>query len=218
MSRNEAETRKLFDAWAETYTEDAFRGVGPLLGYDTSLAIATRLLPIEPGQRVLDIGIGNGEFIGRLVEIVPEIEIAGVDPSARMLQLARDRVPAANLEIGSFTDIPFEDASFDWVISSFAYHEVALDRRGAACAEMQRVLKPNGRIGLLDIMFASQDATDHARHMIGRAWDESENYAIVGELDTNLRNHDLIPKQWHQTGSFHWLMLAAGSSSEPNTG
>jgi putative AdoMet-dependent methyltransferase len=209
MTRSDDETRKLFDAWSVSYTEDVFKGIGPLLGYDDSLQIATSLVPVMSGQKVLDIGIGSAEFVGRLVEQEPSLVVSGIDPSERMLHLGRERFPDFDLKVGSFTQMPYADDTFDWVISSFAFHEVALNQRDLAFAEIRRVLKPSGRVALLDIMFVSEAATDAARQVIGRAWDDSEDYALVGTLDARLREQGLTPKQWHQTGSFHWLVLAS---------
>jgi ubiquinone/menaquinone biosynthesis C-methylase UbiE len=97
------------------------------------------------GKRVLDIGCGKGRFLRVLREEEPEAEYWGLDLSAEMLRF----VPAGiQTRRGSMTELPFEDASFDAAYATESLeHAVEI---GRAVAETCRVVKPGGRIAILD--------------------------------------------------------------------
>ena len=61
------------------------------------------------------------------------------------------------MKLGNFLALPFTDHSFDFVVSSFAFHHLSPDQQLLALQEMQWVLTSRGRIGLTDLMFV--DAT-----------------------------------------------------------
>lgn len=206
MPRTTDQTRQLFDDWAQTYDQDLLEARGPLLGYARSQQALDDAFPIETGARVLDIGIGSGAVAGRLA--ARGAHITGIDISEKMLARCAEQHPAFDLHPGTFTQIPLPDATFDGVVSGFAFHETPPAQRAAACGEMARVLKPGGCLGLLDIMFASPPAMAEARDRIGQAWDDDEDYAIVGDLDTLLRQAGFTAVTWNQTGPFHWLVTA----------
>lgn len=164
------------------------------------------MLAIQPGSRVLDVGIGTGAFAGLLA--ARGARIWGIDPSPRMREACTRAHPGFSVAAGTFTAIPHADVAFDLAISSFAFHEVPVSERPAAGAEVLRVLKPGGSLCLLDIMFASPAARDGARRRIGGAWDDDEDYPLVADLDLTLREAGFAPLRWRQTADCHWLVLA----------
>ncbi|MEQ4304544.1 methyltransferase domain-containing protein [Plantactinospora sp. B6F1] len=99
--------------------------------------------------RTLEVGIGTGRNISRYDE---DVELVGVDLSPNMLAVARRRAGTlgrrVDLREGEAELLPFPDASFDTVACTLAVCEVA--DRNAALAEMYRVLRPGGRLLLLD--------------------------------------------------------------------
>ncbi len=106
---------------------------------------------IRPEERVLDVGCGTGTFAERLVHTNPHIAITGVDVSIGMLAEARRktaRAPNARFVQASAEALPFPDASFDVVVSASALHYVPDPAQGVR--EMARVLRPGGRLALLD--------------------------------------------------------------------
>lgn len=115
-------------------------------------------------------------------------EIFGVDPSDNMLAACHERHPGFTVQAGTFTQLPFDESSFAAVISSFVFHEVPLEQRKGACAELARVVKPGGWICVLDIMFVSIGSRNGARSAIGAYWDDQEDYPLVAELDQMLRD------------------------------
>ncbi len=206
MSRTDDQTRRLFDEWAATYDADLDDAGGPLLGYTRSLDALTDKLPVQSGWRVLDIGIGSGAVAERFD--ARGAAISGVDISEKMLDVCRNKHPDYDLHPGTFNPLPLPDNTFDAVVSGFAFHETNPQTRHTACTEIARVLRPEGYLCLLDIMFASEAAIQNAKELIGNAWDDSEDYAIVGDLDTTLRDAGFTSVSWQQTAPFHWLVTA----------
>jgi SAM-dependent methyltransferase len=99
-------------------------------------------LGVAEGDRLLDVACGSG----LAVELARArgAECAGIDASPRLVAVARDRSPDADLRVGDMHALPWDDESFD----------VATSFRGiwgttpAALAEVHRVLRPGGRLGL----------------------------------------------------------------------
>ena len=206
MARTEEQTRALFDEWAASYDDDLRDASGPLIGYNRSIQAVSDVLTVQPDWRVLDIGIGSGTLAKPFA--ARGVKIAGIDISEKMLDLCRHQHPDFDLKMGTFNAIPFDDGAFDGVISGFAFHEVPASTRGEACAEMARVIKPGGTLCLLDIIFASRLGMDEARQLVAAHWDDSEDYAIVGELDVLLRQNGFTSLTWTQTAPFHWMVTA----------
>ena len=99
---------------------------------------------IGPGSRVLDVGCGSGElldYLGRL-----GASPAGVDPAPGMVELARSRVPAADVRPGTFEHRPWPDGSFD-VVTAFNALQFADDTLDAL-AECTRVARPGGHVAV----------------------------------------------------------------------
>jgi SAM-dependent methyltransferase len=105
---------------------------------------ALRHVALEPGQRVLDIGCGVGAFL-RLVA-ARGAEPFGIDASESLLELARRRLPDADLRVGEMENLPWDDGSFD-LVTGFNSFFFANDMV-AALREARRVAKPGGVVVL----------------------------------------------------------------------
>ncbi|HEY2916151.1 MAG TPA: class I SAM-dependent methyltransferase [Candidatus Limnocylindrales bacterium] len=106
-----------------------------------------------PGAAVLDAGCGPGEVLVRLAGLAPSLRLTGLDVDAPMIDRARAKARRAGvsptLVVGDATAMPFEDGSFDLVVSSFAVHH--WPDPNAGLAEVMRVLKPGGRAIIWDV-------------------------------------------------------------------
>lgn len=142
---------------------------------------------IAAGARLLDIGIGTGTLAAQLAK--RGARVSGIDVSKHMLARCQATHDDFELSVGSFTEIPYPDATFDIIVSSFAFHEVEMSRRSEASAEIARVLRPGGQLALLDIIFASAAAVANARAAIREDWDSDEDYPLIGQLDAPLRTN-----------------------------
>ncbi len=103
--------------------------------------------------RGLDVGCGTGRLLAFLHDAWPGMKLTGLDLSAPYLAEARrliGKTARVKLIEGAAESLPFDDASFDVVTSSFLLHELPADVRHAALAEMARVVKPDGRIVIVD--------------------------------------------------------------------
>ncbi len=112
-------------------------------------AIGFDLLPPLPGMEVLDIGCGTGLQLERYQE--GGARVHGVDPSPSMLAKARDRLgPSADLQQVDGTHLPYADDRFDVVLLTLVLHELDPPVRRAVLKEAGRVVKPEGRILIID--------------------------------------------------------------------
>jgi ubiquinone/menaquinone biosynthesis C-methylase UbiE len=109
-------------------------------------------LKLRPGERVLEVGCGNGFMASEMaIEVGADGCVEGVDISPTMVALAEATchgVPNARFSIADATVLPFDDSSFDAVavVQCLCF----VNRVEAALAEIFRVLQPGGRAVILD--------------------------------------------------------------------
>jgi uncharacterized peroxidase-related enzyme len=99
-------------------------------------------LRIAPGDRVLDVACGAGLSIE--LAAIRGAECAGIDASERLVAVARDRSPDADVRVGDMHALPWDDDTFDVVMSCRGIWGTTTE----ALHEVLRVLKPGGRLGL----------------------------------------------------------------------
>ena len=97
-----------------------------------------------PVRDVLDLGAGTGKLTSRLVE--RGLGVVAVDPIAELLDVLRAAMPDVPALLGTAEQIPLPDDSVDAVLVAQAWHWFDPER---AIAEVVRVLRPGGRLGLL---------------------------------------------------------------------
>ena len=140
---------KGFDEWAAGYdasvrhSHDA--GEYPFAGYDAVLSLIEARVNSRPGADVLDLGFGTGMLTARLY--AAGHPVAGVDFSQNMLDAARTKMPCAELYLYDFTrGLPpaLEGRTFDFIISTYAFHHVPDAGKPAFLLELSRRLSPGG--------------------------------------------------------------------------
>ncbi|NKI36178.1 class I SAM-dependent methyltransferase [Wenzhouxiangella sp. XN79A] len=115
--------------------------------------------------KVLEVGCGTGWMF----PLYPEgIELTGLDPNAASLHRARTRGPDAHLIVGTAEHLPFPDHHFDTVVSSLVFCSVPDPARGLA--EIRRVLKPKGRLLMLEHVQATGKLGRWLLNRIQPAW------------------------------------------------
>ncbi len=138
------DVRGMFDRIAPVY--DAMNRV-MTVGLDRSWRRLTVEAVVQPGDRVLDACCGTGDLA-----LAAEREggiVTGLDFSPKMLARARRKSETVSWIEGDLLALPFEDGAFDAATVGFGVRNVAdLD---AALAELSRVLRPGGRLAILEI-------------------------------------------------------------------
>lgn len=116
---------------------------------------AADLAAVGPGDRVLDVATGTGDLAIELAQRVGGLgQVVGLDFSEAMLERARAKAPGISFERGDALALPYPDASFDAATVGFGARNFANLERGLR--EMVRVVKPGGRIVVLEITTPSR--------------------------------------------------------------
>jgi SAM-dependent methyltransferase len=154
MSSTAAPNTEVIRWWAEAegphYVTEAERYDDMLRPFSDAMLDAAEL---QPGERVLDIGCGNGSTtIEAATRVRPGGAVVGVDVSPPMLAFARKRATAANLTEAEFVQADaqvyaLDGASFDAVISRNGL--MFFEDPDAAFVNLARALRPGGRIAFV---------------------------------------------------------------------
>ncbi|MDT8304775.1 MAG: methyltransferase domain-containing protein [Anaerolineae bacterium] len=150
------------DAWLEPIPE---RSVESFAGTGNPFSLG----PLQPGENIVDIGCGAG--IDSLIAahmVAPGGHVVGVDMTPAMLAKARRAAAETELDTVEFRKgygeaLPIDDGWADVVISNGVLN--LMPDKGAALAEMARVLKPGGRLQIGDIL-VEKEVPDSAKRQI----------------------------------------------------
>ena len=129
--------RRIFEAEEQHWWYRGMRSVSAAL-------LGERLT--RPGQRLLDAGCGTGGFLRWALDRGSFAGVAGVDIGSVAIDLARERVPEADLRTSSLKSLDFDDGSFDLVVTNDVLQHVPEDEVGASLRELRRVLAPDGML------------------------------------------------------------------------
>lgn len=128
----------IFDATADGYAATMAPSLRPVA------AEVVRRAQLQPGEFVLDVGCGTG--IAAAAAAATGATVTGLDGAPGMIAIARREVPDVDFRVGDFMALPFDDATFDAVISSHAL--LFADDRVGALREWRRVCRPGGGLSL----------------------------------------------------------------------
>lgn len=144
-----------------------------------------RLLEIETGALVLDVGTGTGVVARLASAAAPGVTVVGVDPSAAMLAHAQRRSVGEDrgtprYVAGTAIDLPFRDATFTRLSANFVLSHVPSYQ--TALFDMLRVLRPGGRAGVSN-WARSEDVDEFHRTWDGVAEEFAEHELLVDAHD-----------------------------------
>jgi ubiquinone/menaquinone biosynthesis C-methylase UbiE len=110
---------------------------------------------VAAGERVLDVGCGTGTLaLAAKRRVGANGSVHGVDASQEMIARAQTKTARSGLlvefKVGAAQALPFPDAQFDVVLCTLALHHLPEDARVAAIGEMHRVIKPGGRVLIVE--------------------------------------------------------------------
>ena len=143
-----------------------------------------QVLPHIIGRRVLEVSFGTGYLMTRYAG---QFEVHGIDLNARMLSVAKKNLRkaglSAHLHQGTVENLPYEHGHFDTVVNTMAFSGYPDGNK--AMAEMRRVLRPRGRLVLVDINYPAD------RNRVGtaltRSWQRTGD--IIRDIDSVLVTH-----------------------------
>jgi ArsR family transcriptional regulator len=156
IARRKTNVRQFFDGAAESWDEIRARLVGERMDLLALLEL------LDPEWVVGDLGCGTGHVAEALSRAVKKV--IAIDESGPMLSAARDRLKhAGNIEFhdGGIEDLPLGDATLDIAVMFLVMHFI--DDAGRAMHEVRRVLKPAGRLLIVDL--SADDRTMHVGQM-----------------------------------------------------
>lgn len=108
-----------------------------------------RCMDLKPGQSVLDISAGTGDMEVALKGVYPQVNVVGLDPSRRMVDLYRAKIPRASVALGTAEFIPARNSSIARAVCAFGLRN--FQDREIAFREINRVLVPGGLWGFVEM-------------------------------------------------------------------
>ena len=148
-------------------------------------------------DRVVDVGCGTGQLAAKLAELVGAEGVSGIDPNEAVVAVARDRVPGADIRVGSAEALPFADESFDAALAQLVVNLVG--DSPLAVREMARVTKPNGVV-------AACFWDDEEMPLLRSFWDAAQAAApteladVDADAQVGLSDVGVLIEWWEQAG------------------
>jgi len=93
---------------------------------------------LKPEDKILDVGCGKGYLLYEFTQVIPGVQVAGIDISQYALENAKEEVKPF-LRVGNAIDLPYEDNSFDYVVSVTTLHNLYNYDLDRAVREIERV-------------------------------------------------------------------------------
>jgi ubiquinone/menaquinone biosynthesis C-methylase UbiE len=147
-----------------------------------------RLARLQQGEAVLDVGCGTGSLaVAAKRKVGPAGAVYGVDASPQMIARAKKKARRAGVEVtfkNAFAQsLPFQDGTFDAVLSTVMLHHLPRPARKELALEIRRVLRPGGRLLVIDFGAADKGKKSFLDHFHRRHGHVEFNdvVAVLGE-------------------------------------
>ena len=176
MDHNET-VRKEF-----THQAESFGKQGLTLSSQEYLAWMVDMLPLDPEFRILDVATGTGHLSRA---IAPHVrQVVAIDMTPKMLEKAKEESKRAgldniNFEEGDAAALPYQDNSFDIVVSRLALHH--FEKPQLQLGEMVRVCKSDHAVGIIDLISPSDQSLIATYNCLERMRDASHTIALTKE-------------------------------------
>jgi demethylmenaquinone methyltransferase/2-methoxy-6-polyprenyl-1,4-benzoquinol methylase len=181
----EPEVRAMFDRIARVY--DLINSVMTAGLHHQWRRRAADLANVSPGDRVLDVATGTGDLAIELSQrVTPDGQVIGSDFSEEMLTRARTKAPGLRFEWGNALELPYEDGAFAASTVGFGARNFSDLDRGVA--EMARVVKPGGRVVILEITTPQKPPLS----TFFRLWFDRV-VPLIGKLAGDSQAYDYLP-------------------------
>ena len=184
---------KGFDVWAEEYdtsvklsSEDS---TYPFVGYNEIVNKIYDIVISKSSATVLDIGFGTGTLTQKLYQY--GCDVYGQDFSSKMIELASNKMPNANLYQGDFTKgivKQLKQRSYDFIVATYSIHHLKENEKVKFLHELLTLLDKNGMILIGDVMFETQEQLEKCREELLDKWDDDEFYCVVSDLTKEFPN------------------------------
>ena len=178
---------KGFDLWADGYDKSVGlsdeENTYPFAGYKDVLGTIYKTIMEKENAVVLDIGFGTGTLTTKLYE--NGCTIYGQDFSARMIELASEKMPNAHLYQGDFTQglvEPLLAQRYDFIVATYSLHHLSDEQKVSFLHELCNHLNPGGQVLIGDVAFDNRRQLEQCRKDVGDEWDDDEIYFVVDEL------------------------------------
>lgn len=178
---------KGFDLWADGYDKSVGlsdeANTYPFAGYKKVLAAIFQTVMQTPNASVLDIGFGTAVLTAKLYE--QGCTIYGQDFSSRMIELASEKMPDAQLYQGDFTTglvEPLRDRRYDYIVATYSLHHLTDAQKVVFLSALRGCLNENGKILIGDVAFETRGALNRCRQKAGADWDVDEIYFVAGRI------------------------------------
>src|SRR5512136_1490400 len=177
------------------------------LGRERTLRETTvNLAQVKPGDCILEVGCGTGTLtLAAKRRAGPSGKAFGIDVIPGMIEVSRRKAAQANedatFQLGSIDNIPFPANQFDVVMCSFMIFHMSENTRRKGIAEIYRVLKPQGRLLVLDLALPTQPVQKAIAKKLFGGMLEHELRALLPVLEASgFSNVELGPAKFRVLG------------------
>jgi demethylmenaquinone methyltransferase/2-methoxy-6-polyprenyl-1,4-benzoquinol methylase len=214
---SEPQVRAMFDRIAGFY--DLMNSVMTAGLHHRWRARAADLAALGPGDSALDVACGTGDLAIELARRVGSGgEVIGSDFAEEMLERARAKDPGLVWEWGNALELPYASGRFDAATVGFGARNFSDLERGLA--EMARVVKPGGRVVVLEITTPRKPPLstfyrvwfDHVVPLIGRLTGEQEAYTYLPSSVRRFPGPEGLAAAMQRAGlsEIRWILTAGG--------